>query len=286
AQDDTLDAATFWARLRQTDKALQQIVAHADRGPALAQLKQMWQGVQRVRVQNTVIEIDLQWLMQPLATGDLDALTLLRQRVGALLNYHDHEGPGIAGVASLTTLENILKDPRFQYPEPTPTMTPTPDSGSSEGGLSAWNFSPELSQLLLAAAGVVGVVGVLLYFARNLRVRPAQLAMPGAPEEPTTSANALGLAADHAASRDYRRAVRYLYLSSLLMLDERELIDYNATLTNREHLAQIRDKPQLLEVLRQIVDVFEAVWYGYAPIDAALYDQYYQRIQHLYKFVK
>ena len=94
------------------------------------------------------------------------------------------------------------------------------------------------------------------------------------------------MASDRAANRDYRTAIRYLYLSSLLTLDERGLIRYDATLTNREHLRQIDDQPQLLTLLRPIVAAFEDVWYGYAPVDEALYQRYSQDIQKLQQFIR
>jgi len=65
------------------------------------------------------------------------------------------------------------------------------------------------------------------------------------------------------------------------MLDERGLIRYNPTLTNREHLQQIANKPQLVERLRPVVNTFERVWYGFAPVDEALYQEFRRNVESL-----
>ncbi len=89
------------------------------------------------------------------------------------------------------------------------------------------------------------------------------------------------LAVRSEASQDYRAAIRYLYLSSLLTLDERGLIRYDRTLTNREHLRQVADNQPLFDLLRPIVNVFDRVWYGFAPVDAALYQDFRQNVERL-----
>jgi hypothetical protein len=88
-------------------------------------------------------------------------------------------------------------------------------------------------------------------------------------------------AAESEAASDYRNAVRYLYLSSLLMLDERGLIHYDRTLTNREHLRQVADRTQVAEALRPVVNTFDDVWYGFAPINETLYQQFRHDVEQL-----
>jgi hypothetical protein len=129
------------------------------------------------------------------------------------------------------------------------------------------------------------VIAVFLYFARGLQIQPAALDDGASPDEPATSSGAVDRAAEFAAAHDYRSAIRYLYLSSLLLLDERGLIHYDSSLTNREHLRQVHNRPQLHDLLRGIVNVFEDVWYGYASVDEAFYQQYLQHIHQLWQFV-
>jgi hypothetical protein len=92
--------------------------------------------------------------------------------------------------------------------------------------------------------------------------------------QPLTASLASQKAVDLAGGGDYRAAVRYLYLSALLLLDERGLLRYNRTLTNREYLQQVRGQPDLEDNLRWIVDEFDRVWYGFQPIDREEYAAY------------
>jgi hypothetical protein len=282
-QDLMLDEDKFWTLMRQTDNLLQQALVQPDPSAIKAEALQLWQGVRQVRLSNSVIEIDVQWVMQPLATGDSESLRTLQQRVRALLDYHASLVPGESGPA-LSALDEVLRDSRFRYEDVTPTPIPTQMPAIDLDPV-ANAVSPGLSQVLLMAAGVVAVIAVFLYFARGLHIQPAALDEIASPDEPATSSGAVDRAADFAAARDYRSAIRYLYLSSLLLLDERGLIHYDSTLTNREHLRQVHGRPQLHDLLRGIVNVFEDVWYGYAAVDETLYQQYLQHIHQLWQFV-
>jgi hypothetical protein len=80
---------------------------------------------------------------------------------------------------------------------------------------------------------------------------------------------------------DYRSAVRYLYLSSLLLLDERGLLRYDHTKTNREVLRSVSDSPELAAPLHEVIDVFDNVWYGYHSLDEDSFKHYSQRVEEL-----
>jgi hypothetical protein len=80
---------------------------------------------------------------------------------------------------------------------------------------------------------------------------------------------------------DYRQAVRYLYLSTLLLLEERDLLRYDRTLTNREYLSRLAHRPDLAAILRDVVDVFDRVWYGYQPLSEGEYGRFADRVQTL-----
>jgi hypothetical protein len=80
---------------------------------------------------------------------------------------------------------------------------------------------------------------------------------------------------------DYRVAVRLLYLSTLLLLEERKLLCYDRTLTNREYLGQVADNPSLGEALRPVVDTFDEVWYGQVEPDAGGYEAYARQVDRV-----
>lgn len=281
AQAMPIDEQEYWRRLEQTALLLAPALRQPNPTEILAPARVLWENVQEVQLANETITVDLNWLTGPLAEGDSTALQVLQRHIQALLDEHARQIAISSDQLSQSALDEVLQDSRFHYTEVTPT--PRPDQSSPD--LPNLNLSSGLSQFLLIIAGVALVVVVFLYFSRNLTVQPAALDHPAASDEPTSSGGAADLASELAASGDYRAAVRYLYLSSLLLLDERGLIRYDATLTNREHLRQIQGQPQLLETLRQVINIFEDVWYGYAPVDAAVYQQYCHHLNQLRRFV-
>lgn len=280
AQSGVVDEADFWNRLAQTDALIGLAInqGQPERAASIAQIQALWDGVNSVRLSETEITLDLRWLQG--ITDNADLFTL-QQRVRALLDYHAQQIAAAQSVVSSSALDDVLRDPRFRYVDITPTPAPPPPDITP-----SINVPGQLSQFLLLSLGIIGVVIMLLYLARNLRVQRTTLEVPAeVDDDPTTSTSADERAADLEAGRDYRTAIRYLYLSSLLMLDERGLIHYDRTLTNREHLRQITDKPQLLEMLRPVVSIFDEVWYGFSPVDESFYQQYRQRVEQLKRIV-
>jgi len=132
---------------------------------------------------------------------------------------------------------------------------------------------------------VLVVVGIVAYALRGLLgglVREATLPADAGLEAGDLSPELAQQQAQRLAGQgDYRAAVRYLYLSALLSLEARGLLRYERTLTNREVLRRLGDHPELAGVLREVVEVFDRVWYGCQPLDAAAYGQYADRVAAL-----
>ena len=61
---------------------------------------------------------------------------------------------------------------------------------------------------------------------------------------------------------EFRDAVRYLYLSLLLFLDNRQLISFRLSKTNREYLSELRKSSRDMERFAGLVQLFERKWYG------------------------
>ena len=59
----------------------------------------------------------------------------------------------------------------------------------------------------------------------------------------------------------YHTAVRYLYLKTLYLLNDKNLIQFHTQATNNEYLAQMNQHKQLKE-FRFLTQVYEYVWYG------------------------
>lgn len=290
AQLGTISLADFWQRLRATDDLLTRALNQApgQRRDPLDQINDLWADVTAVRYPDgTVIDLDVRWLTQVIPTND-DTVTQLHGRVQRLLDLQA-DTDTTTRAADLAALTTILAQDRFQYADATPTPVPFrptreplfDDLEIGEGGVPAL---AGLGRLLLLAGGIAFVAAVLVYLARGLRWQgSARLALAAQDDDPDTAADAVARAADAEASADYRAAIRYLYLSSLLLLDERGLLHYDRTLTNREHLRQIADQPELLDTLRPVVSIFERVWYGFMPVDEQLYQQFRGYIDRLHQ---
>ncbi len=100
-------------------------------------------------------------------------------------------------------------------------------------------------------------------------------------DESLTAECAFKQAQDFSTAGDYRTAVRYLYLSSLLRLDERGILRYDRTRTNREYLRSVAHLPHLSAILGEVIEIFDQVWYGYQDLDAATYTHYATRVMEL-----
>jgi hypothetical protein len=282
AQETCINEEQFWARLDETSTLLATAAAQADPTDTLTRIGMLWEGVERVKLYNgNSVAVNMDWIRDALTDGQPAALAALGRQTQALLDYHNtglYNDGNFGGNPSLASLAEVLRDPRFQYAEITPT--PVPEIPQVEVPKPAEVSS--LAQTILLVAGIAVVIVVFVYFARNLQVQQAAIETD-VNADPTTSTDAQSRAEENAQSQDYRSAIRYMYLASLLMLDERGVIHYDSSLTNREHLRHLRDKPQVYDLLRRVINAFEEVWYGYLPIDEAYYQRFRQQVDELHR---
>ena len=101
-------------------------------------------------------------------------------------------------------------------------------------------------------------------------------------ERVETEKAALARAETAEAASDFREALRYLYLSAILHLQERGVLPYDKSLTNREYLHQARADIDLHTTLGPAITVFDEVWYGYKPCDAETVANYRDLLQRIY----
>jgi hypothetical protein len=163
------------------------------------------------------------------------------------------------------------------------------------GWQSVERFINFLDQVIFATAAIYESYSVqdrwslfvlsLFFIARSLSrnlVREAELAAEGdANDEILTSKGAFKRAETLSMQGDYRNAIRYLYLSSLLVLDEQGLMRYDRSRTNREYLRSVSSKPELAKPLQDVIDVFDRVWYGFEGVDEQTYQSYVERVDEL-----
>jgi len=235
------------------------------------------------------IAVDNGWLREALGEAQPD-LPAIAARLGAILDALA-QPPSAAPADARERLTQLLDKPPFKRSE----------EDAQPGWLRAflgW-LGRVLEQILrpigrvTAATGntiawVIGIIGLALllaiiaYLLRGLRRGMiADARIEDDPEANLTAKSALDQAGGLARGGDYRTAVRYLYLSALLWLDERDLLRYDRALTNREYLERLRDNAALRERLRPVVETFDRVWYGHAALDAEGFAAYRAQVEAL-----
>lgn len=280
--------------LADYERLLREAQAAAARGDRLdvEQVAPALTAVDAVRLADgRLAPVDNRWLAEALDTADPD-LPAVAERLGALVDALAYAGPAAPPDAQ-QRLADLLARPPFAQERP-------PREPSFIERFFDWLFD-RLAELfepvgqvaeatdgtlvswVLVALGGLLVVAVLMIWLRGLRRTLA--ADPGAlrdeAEERLSAGDALSRANGLAQRGDYRAAVRYLYLSSLLWLDERRLLRYDRTLTNREYLTRLGERPDLRERLAPVVETFDRVWYGDAPLDAERFAAYEQQVARL-----
>lgn len=238
-----------------------------------------------------VVAVDNGWLREALRSNAPD-LEVIAKRLGAIIDALA-QPPSTAPNDARERLKNILSRPPFKRDTPSAPswlsdllrwivrlierlFGSTVVSSLSDTSVTAW---------VIFAVGVALLLGVFGYLARGLRRGIAAEAHVNDddPEAHLTATTALDQAGELAREGDYRTAVRYLYLSALLRLDERDLLRYDRALTNREYLERVRQNPALHTRLAPIVETFDLVWYGYVSLDDREFALYRQQVVDLTK---
>lgn len=292
AQDTSPDLPTYETWLREA-------FAAAQRGDrlGLGQVAPQLIETSTIRdAEGTLIPIDNRWLEEALQEEQPD-LPQIAQRLGALIETLSHPNTDVPDNA-LQRLQEMLNNPPF-------AQTEEGDETRNNDLLLRfleWLFR-QLDRLfgdaggpgtqpidvvgwLLVGVSILILVGAGIYLFINMRrslTREAHVNISGDDEIMISAAAAFQQASSLAHDGDYRTAMRYLYLSALLWLDERELLRYDRALTNREYLERLRDNPDLRAHLTPIVDTFDRVWYGYDALNADDFASYQQQVEDLRK---
>ena len=236
----------------------------------------------------TDVPTDNRWLREALAAPAPD-LSVIGARLGAILDALAL--PASAAPADARErLRAILAKPPFAN-----SISDTPSWVSTFfdwlGRILESLFRPvgrvvaatgEPVAWVFAIGGALLLLLVIGYVLRGLRRNVARgVDAPDDPEAHLTAHSALEQASGLARGGDYRTAVRYLYLSALLRLDERNILRYDRALTNREYLERVRENPTLRAQLGAVVETFDRVWYGHLPIDATAFAAYERQVEAL-----
>lgn len=272
---------------------LETLQAQLETDPSTATLQEMQRRLQaerQIRLSDaTVMDI------QPLLGDPQEALPtvdIAQQRL-ALLIAQLEAAPTDHVAERLALLETILQRREFigqdslwdrfwrwvrsLLPD-TAEATPNTDTSLVANGVTLLGW-------LVLGVGAILLIYLLSFWLQNLLGSFAfgmDRARQGNPtDEPHSAAEARQQAHQLAADGSYREAVRRMYLSALLTLDEHALLHYERSNTNREVLATVRTNQPLYTKLQPIVDIFDEVWYGIHEPDRTTFDEYVQAVEQL-----
>lgn len=297
AQDEPPDLDTYAALVREAFAAAQR----NDR-LGLEDVSRTLIAVKNVRLPNGSVRVDNTWLARQLDTTDPD-MTLIAARLGAIIDALAQPDSAVPADAQ-ARLDAILNNPPFAQKPPQQTERPgwLKAIGDTIGAFFTW-LGEQLDNLfgtgtssapgslpdrawvrgafvVIAMLLLGGVVVYVVFRLRRSLVSDARVASDD-PDANLTSGEAMQQASSVARGGDHRTAVRYMYLSALLWMDEHDLLRYDRALTNREYLDRVRENPALQGHLAPIIDTFDRVWYGHAPIDDASFAAYQQQVAAL-----
>ncbi|MEO5887290.1 MAG: DUF4129 domain-containing protein [Anaerolineales bacterium] len=288
----TLEA--YWELVRNTRQVVVQLEADVDQTvrSELDGLALQWESVSAVELSDkSVIQIDPAFLVAQLRTAPPD-LEDLKNLLEALLSAHSEYPHRVFTIQDIQPLNEILARPEFQWGGQQAAAAPDWLNSMLDVFFSfmerlAFGLQNMLyyGRVPLIIAAVLLFLLSLYYISRSLSrnlVREAQLAAEADGATALLSSRAAMQRAQTLSGQgDYRNAVRYLYLSSLLILDEQGLLHYDRSRTNREYLRSLASKPQLAEPLRDVIDVFDRVWYGFESVDEDAYRSYVEHVEEL-----
>ena len=139
---------------------------------------------------------------------------------------------------------------------------------------------------VLFPMGAIALAVVIIFFIRQIRMNLVSEARDAVAatelEQVETERAALARAETAEAASDFRGALRFLYLSAILHLQERGVLPYDKSLTNREYLYQAQADIDLHTALGPAITVFDEVWYGHKPCDAETVASYRDLLEKVY----
>ena len=226
-----------------------------------------------------VLPVDNSWLVEELDNPSLN-MRRIREHMGIVVEVLTSARS--SSPDDLQRLRDILSRRPYDLIDPN-----QPNRGFDPPNLDFFSFAWIGDCLVILGWLSVGgmIIYIIMMFRRNVSSttkRAKNKAAELAPILlPSTSAKAIEKADQEAFSGDFRTAVRYLYLSTLLWLAERNALAFDRTLTNHEVLAALPPGSTLYKRLAPVIQTFDRVWYGFKEIDQAAFETYRQQVTQL-----
>lgn len=204
----------------------------------------------------------------------------LAVRIDALDAALAHTSYGAARAAQLHELDTVLQDERFHRSPVDRLKTWATDRiAEMAAGLARLAAANNAIKLALALGFLVLVGTVVLLGARGaMRSLTPDSSLDKHLPRPVTAPAAQVEARARAEAGDFRTALHYLLLATLLELQERGVLQLAPGLTNREYVGALAQKPpaapSIDRPLLELVDAFDRAWYGHLSVSREEYDRY------------
>lgn len=211
----------------------------------------------------------------------------------------DHTEPVVMRSVADSTIANWKDDKGYAYANDPDYWQWRDDESKNQNGKKSGQLSSDEKPGLLVSRGfeyfililmagilVFAVVRIILANRIQLFYRAPMRPTAVNSEEPGSLEDDLdGQLIHFMQTKNYRQAVRYLYLKTLRLLNDQGLIRYQQEATNEEYWQQLRTTPQGPS-FRNLTSIYEKVWYGEFPLEDTLFSRLHHYFEEFYKSVR
>ena len=302
------DVKDYRGRVSEAAEQIRLMVEAEDRledtEEGVRQVKKLLPKSESVETESQVVTIDNGWLHEMLATYEtegnrrkrMEQLTQIGARLGALeehLRDAEEASPEPGAGDPKERIREVLSRPPYREKTDSPLTSFIKETRRKVitfiedffrkifGGVFGQGSGASALYLVLI---VIAVGSALILAVRMLRGRSSvktkdkrRTVLGEEIEAGVTSADLAAAALAAARAGDFRAAMRKLYISLLYELAERDLIEIEAHVTNREYLARISRFAALASSMRYLTDRFDYFWYGMFPSSEADFKEYMER---------
>lgn len=194
-----------------------------------------------------------------------------------------------------SSVNKLKQDESFAYANDPAYWTKEKEQQEVRSGRSFWDYFYEFfsgNGVRTVTYIILGVIFVLIIYrivvVNNLFMTAASRRRTETTEEPETEIDDNNLDAKIQAAiqeRNYRAAIRFMYIKSLRSLHEKGWIRYHAQATNNEYISQVHPYGVGNE-FRFLTHVYEYVWYGEFALSEEQFNRVQQNFQHFFNAVK
>lgn len=187
-----------------------------------------------------------------------------------------------------TVVTSLQKRKEFEYAnDPEYWMkNKREDSESKSIGFLEWLFYNRgvkiFMYILLAAVLLFAIYNIIVnnnLFYRGAKKKTAETAVEEEIEMETDLESKIAKAMQ---AKDYRKAVRYLYVKSLRELDQKNLIRYHAQATNYDYITQVSEF-KFAGKFSFLTQIYDYVWYGGFEMSDGQFEKVLKDFNDFYK---